>query len=284
MSKNPRMQIDSHQHFWNYNAQEYGWIRPDWPICERFLPPDLEPLLLRHDISGSVVIQARQSLVETRWLLDLSSRYEFILGVVGWVDLCSDEVETSLGTFASHSKLVGVRHVIQDEPDDGFMLREDFQHGIAALARYDLTYDILIFPRQLQPAIQLVEKFPQQRFAVDHLAKPPIAKREMSPWREGIEQLALYPNVVCKISGFLTEASWRSWHAADFQPYFNTVLDAFGALRLMYGSDWPVALLSGSYDDAFGLVEQFISDLSPQEQKAIMGENAARFYGLTLGS
>jgi L-fucono-1,5-lactonase len=274
------MQIDAHQHFWKYNAEEFKWMRLDWPIRKDYLPADLQPLLQRCGIGGSVAVQARQSIAETQWLLDLASRHDFVLGVVGWIDVCSDKIEVSLDKFKGHSKLVGIRHVVQDEPDDDFTLRPDFQRGIAALAGYDLTYDILIFPRQLPAAIQLAERFPNQPFVLDHMAKPPIADKEISPWREGIERLARSSNVFCKLSGFLTEANWQAWQQQDFRPYFNTVLDAFGPHRLMFGSDWPVALLAGSYHDTFSLVQQYIGHLSATEQAAVMGGNAARFYHL----
>ncbi len=223
------MQIDSHQHFWKFTADEFPWIKPDWPIRRDYLPADLAPLLQRHGITSSVAVQARQSLEETRWLLQLAEAHSWIAGVVGWVDLCSNQVEKSLDEFKSQRKFVGVRHVVQDERDDAFMLRSDFHRGIAALRRFGLTYDILIFPRQLPAAIGLVAQFPEQKFVVDHLAKPPIAATMFSPWREQIEQLARFSNVFCKLSGFLTEADWKLWREADFSPYFDVVLAAFGA-------------------------------------------------------
>jgi L-fuconolactonase len=274
------MQIDSHQHFWKFTADEFPWIKPDWPIRQDYLPADLAPLLQHHGITRSVAVQARQSLEETRWLLQLAEAHSWIAGVIGWVDLCSDHVEESLDEFKSHRKFVGVRHVVQDEPDDAFMLRSDFRRGIAALRSFGLTYDILIFPCQLSAAIDLVSQFPEQKFVVDHLAKPPIAATIFSPWREQIEELAKLPNVFCKLSGFMTEADWQSWREADFNPYFDVALAAFGAKRLMFGSDWPVALLAGSYDQACSIVNHYIDKLSAPERVGIMGLNAAGVYNL----
>jgi L-fuconolactonase len=272
------MRIDAHQHFWRYNAQEYGWIQPDWPIWKDFLPVDLEQLLKSCRLDGCIAVQARQSLDETRWLLELADSAPIIRAVVGWVDLRSDQVGHQLGEFASDPKFVGVRHVVQDEPDNRFMLRADFKRGIAALKQFNLTYDVLVFPRQLPAAVELVGAFPEQPFVLDHLAKPPIAEGELSPWREQIEMLARLPNVMCKLSGMLTEAKWHAWREADFRPYLDVVFQAFGVDRLMFGSDWPVALLAGSYEQVYSLVSNYVSALNKTEQAKIFGDNANRFY------
>lgn len=275
------MRIDSHQHFWRFNPVDYGWMKPGWPIRRDFLPTDLEPELRSCNLEGCVAVQARQSLEESRWLLGLADHEAIIRGVVGWVDLCSPDVVEQLTDLASRPKFVGVRHVVQDEPDDNFMLREDFQRGIAALAAYDLTYDLLIFPKQLPAAIALVEKFPDQRFVLDHLAKPLIKGGVISRWREQIQKLAKLPNVLCKVSGMVTEADWRQWRPGDFKPYLDIVFEAFGVDRLMYGSDWPVCLLAGNYERVFGLVNDYISQLPADDKAKFFGRNAAAFYGLT---
>ncbi|MCE9551954.1 MAG: amidohydrolase family protein [Planctomycetes bacterium] len=275
------MRIDSHQHFWRYNASEYDWMQPDWPIRRDLLPPDLAPLLSHGGFSGSVAVQARQCLDENRFLLGLADEHPLIKGVVGWVDLRSDRVEEQLIQFAGHPKFVGVRHVVQDEPDD-FMLGEDFLRGIAALRQFELTYDILIYPKQLPAALQLVERFPEQPFVLDHLAKPPIREGVLSPWREQIQLIAGFPNVHCKVSGMVTEANWSAWKPADFTPYLDVVFEAFGVGRLMFGSDWPVCLLAASYEQGLQLVSDYVAPLSPQAREAFFGGNATEFY--TLGS
>ncbi len=272
------MRIDSHQHFWRYSAAEYPWIKPAWPIRRDFLPEDLEPLLRTAGIEGCIAVQARQSLEETRWLLELADQSPFIKGVVGWVDLRSDEVEGQLGRFASHPRFVGVRHVVQDEPDDNFMSGETFQRGIAALKPFGLTYDILVFPRQLHAAIRLVETFPDQPFVLDHIAKPPIKDGKLDPWREQIHALAQRPNCSCKVSGMVTEADWAGWKAADFKPYLEVIVEAFGIDRLMYGSDWPVCLLAGEYQRIYGLATGFADQFSAGDREKFFGGNAAIFY------
>ena len=275
------MRIDAHQHFWIYNPGEYGWISGEMEELKRdFLPPDLKPLLDAAGIDGCVAVQACHTVDETRWLLGLSHRYDFIRGVVGWVDLCAPDVEAQLEPLAADRKFLGVRHVVQAEPDDWFLLREDFCRGIAALARFNLAYDILVFPRQLPAAIDFAAQFPDQRFVLDHIAKPPIAAAELEPWATQIRELARLPNVFCKLSGMVTEADWKQWRADDFRPYLDVVLQAFGPQRLMIGSDWPVCMLSAGYRDVLRIVTDFIAELSPAEQDAILGGACARFYRL----
>jgi L-fuconolactonase len=244
------------------------------------LPHDLAPLLVQAGLAGSIAIQARQTLEESRWLLELADRHTLIQGVVGWVDLRSSAVEDQLADFARHAKFVGVRHVIQDEPDDLFMLRPDFLRGISKLRQFHLTYDILIVPRQLPAAIELVQRHPEQPFVLDHLAKPMIKDGCLSPWREQILELAQSANVFCKVSGLVTEANWTSWQPADFKPYLDIIFEAFGVDRLMFGSDWPVCLLAGSYEQVHRLVTGYIDSLPIPLGNKIMGGNAARFYGL----
>ena len=274
------MRIDSHQHFWRFNPTDYGWMKPDWPIRRNFLPQDLEPELRKCRLEGCVAVQARQSLEESRWLLELADASPIIRGVVGWVDLRSPDVSMQLEQFVKHPRFVGVRHVVQDEPDDNFMLREDLQRGIAALAEFDLTYDLLVFPRQLPAAIALAQKFSTQPFVLDHLAKPLIKHGVVSPWREQIQELAKLPNVFCKISGMVTEADWQAWRAEDFKSYLDVTFEAFGLDRLMFGSDWPVCLLAGSYERVFALVDDYVNQFQIKDRAKFFGNNAASFYGL----
>jgi L-fuconolactonase len=275
------MRIDAHQHYWLYNERDYGWMDDSCePIKRDFMPDHLKPLLASLGFAGSIVVQARQTLEETEWLLSLADQHSSILGVVGWLDLCSEQIDEQLQRFASHPKLRGVRHVVQDEPDDNFMLRADFQRGISRLKDYGLTYDLLLFPRHLKPAFQLVERFPEQPFVLDHIAKPNIAGSVISGWKEGIYELAAHPNVYCKLSGMVTEAKRGHWQAEDFRPYLDIVFDAFGSGRLMIGSDWPVCLLNGDYSSVMGIVLDYVKALPQADQEAILGGNCARFYGL----
>ncbi len=272
------MRLDSHQHFWAYDAVQYPWIPQGSPLHRDWLPDDLAALQGPLGFDGSIAVQARQTLDETRWLLALADRAPAIKGVVGWVDLRSDRVKEQLAEFAVHPKFVGVRHVVQDEPDDRFLLQPDFVRGIAALAPFQLTYDLLIFPKQLPAAIELAGRFPAQRFVLDHMAKPAIKTGAISPWREQIRELATCPNVHCKVSGMLTEADPLAWRAEDFRPYLDVVFEAFGVERLMFGSDWPVCLLAGSYEQVFRLVDDYTGQLAASDREAIFGGNAARFY------
>ena len=282
-SKNS-IKIDAHQHFWQYNPAEHVWMTDEMAAIRRdFLPPDLKPLLERLGFEGCVAVQARQNLEETQWLLELASRHDFIRGVVGWVDLRSPELVSQLERFAGQKKLIGVRHIVQDEPDDEFMLRGDFRRGIARLEDFNLAYDVLIYPRQLSAAIRLVEEFPRQRFVLDHIAKPAIGEGKMEPWATGIRRLAQMPNLYCKLSGMVTETCWQGWQASDFRPYLDVVFEAFGPARLMIGSDWPVCTLSASYESAMSLVLDYIGQLRVAEQDGILGGNCARFYNLPAG-
>lgn len=275
------MRIDSHQHFWHYSPTEHTWMSDSMSAIRRdFLPEDLQPLLASLGFDGCIAVQARQSLEETRWLLELADRFSFVKGVVGWLDLCSPELPSQLEQFANHPKLVGVRHVVQDEPDDEFMLRPEFRQGIAHLQHFGLTYDLLLFPRHIPAAVHLVEEFPEQPFVLDHIAKPSIAEGLISPWQEDLQLLAQFPNVFCKLSGMVTEAKWQQWQPDDFRSYLDTVIEAFGSSRLMIGSDWPVCNLSSDYASTMQLVIEHIQQLPEEAQAAILGGNCARFYGI----
>jgi L-fuconolactonase len=275
------MHIDSHQHFWRYNADEFGWIDDSMaPIRRDFLPEHLEPELKRNDFRGSVVVQTRQTLEETRWLLDLAGRWNTILGVVGWVDLCSPAVRTHLAEFAGNPKFVGVRHIVQSEPDDRFLLRPDFLRGISLLQEFDLAYDILIYVRHLPVAAEFVERFPRHRFVLDHLAKPQIKSGEIDAWAGGIRRLAQFPNVFCKLSGLVTEADWQHWKPEQIEPYLEVAFEAFGPDRLMIGSDWPVCLVAAPYSRVMDLVKNYVSRRAPEALHAVLGGNAQRFWRL----
>ena len=283
-SKAQVARIDAHQHFWNYDPQQYPWIQRDWPIRKSFLPEDLKPLLDQAGFDGCVAVQARQTLEETIWLLGLAKQHPFITGVVGWINLLADSsmaIAYQLERI-DRAKLVGVRHVVQDEPDDNFMLRSDFLTGISALREYGLTYDILIFPRQLPAAIQLVRKFPDQPFVLDHIAKPLIRSGQIKEWETHIRELATAPNVFCKISGLVTEARWRDWQPHDFRPYLDVIWEAFGEDRLMVGSDWPVCLLSADYYPAVNIATDYLSQFAESAREKVLGGNAVRFYKLKV--
>jgi L-fuconolactonase len=277
----PRERIDAHQHFWQYNPAAHAWMTEDMAALKHdHLPEDLEPLLKSLGFDGCIAVQASQSLEETRWLLELADQNDFIRGVVGWVDLRSPQLPAQLEQFAVHPRLVGVRHIVQDEPDDEFMLRDDFLRGIAQLAECGLTYDVLIYPRQLPAAVKLVQEFPQQRFVVDHIAKPAIAEGKVAPWEDGIRELARMPNLCCKLSGMVTEARWKQWQPRDFHPYLDVIFDAFGPERLMIGSDWPVCTLSAGYEFAMRIVIDYIEQFPAAVQEGILGRNCAHFYGV----
>jgi L-fuconolactonase len=275
------MRIDAHQHFWDYSAAEYPWIGQGLERLARdYLPLDLTPLLAAEGLDGSVAVQARQSVEESRWLLDLAAAHPLVKGVVGWVDLRSDRVGDDLRVLAANPTFVGVRHVVQDEPDPRFVLDESFVRGLRQLHRHGLTYDLLLYPHQLPAAIELVGLLPEQPFVVDHLAKPRIAFGEIEAWEREIRAIARHENVCCKVSGMVTEAARQGWTPDDFTPYLDVVLDAFGPERLMFGSDWPVCLLAGEYADVAAIARDYFSRLTAAEQQMIWGDTAARFYGL----
>ena len=275
---NPTVKLDSHQHFWNYDPAQHVWMTDAMDVLRRdYLPGELEPLLDAVGFDGTIAVQARQVLEETEWLLKLADENEFIKGVVGWVDLRSTELRAQLERYAKHPKLVGVRHVVHDEPDDDFMLRPEFRRGIAQLREFGLTYDLLLFPKHLPVAAKLVKEFPDQSFVLDHIAKPAIRDETVSPWCDDLRRLADFPNVFCKLSGLVTEAKWKQWRAEDFHRYLDIVFEAFGPERLMIGSDWPVCTLSGDYVSTMNIV---INYLTAGNREAILGGNCARFYNL----
>jgi len=275
------MRIDAHQHFWRYDEREYGWIDDSLAALRRdFLPADLKPELECNGFQGCVAVQARQTLEETRWLLELAEHAPFILGVVGWVDLRSPRVRFELESLGRYPELVGVRHIVQSEPDERFLLQPDFLRGIAMLEEFDLAYDILIYGRHLSVAAEFVERFPRQRFVLDHLAKPPIKSGAIDDWARGIRELAALPNLYCKVSGLVTEADWQKWNPEDLRPYLDVAFECFGASRLMIGSDWPVCTVAGSYSRVMDVAKDYIREFSAEQRDAVLGGKAASFWRL----
>jgi L-fuconolactonase len=276
------MNIDAHQHFWRYSPSSHAWIDESMSLLKRdFLPSDLKPLLDASEFDGSIAVQAVCDVAEIEWLLDLADENDWIRGVVGWVDLCSDTVARELDRLAKRAKLVGIRHVVQSEPDPEFMVRADFQRGIALLAPLDLVYDILIYPHQFPAAIELARSFPEQRFVLDHLGKPEIKRRERTSWAESFRSLAACDNVTCKLSGLVTEADWTSWRPSDFDFYIDTALEAFGPERLMIGSDWPVCLLAAQHARVVEIVSARLARLAAHERDEVLGGTARRIYSIS---
>jgi L-fuconolactonase len=273
--------VDAHQHFWMYSPEEYGWIDSNMQVIRRdFLPLHLDEEMAGAGVSASIAVQARQTLAETEWLLDLAEKYSSIAGVVGWAPLTSPDFPALLDRLSAHPKLCGLRHVLQDEPDDAYMLRDEFHRGISLLNEKNLVYDILIYERHLPIAIQFVDHHPNQKFVIDHLAKPRIRTAEISPWRENIREIARRPNVSCKLSGLVTEANWQSWTIDDLRPYVEIALEAFGPRRILAGSDWPVCTLASSYRRWWQTLEALLSGLTDTEREAILGCNALEIYSL----
>jgi L-fuconolactonase len=277
------MRIDSHQHFWKYNPAHQVWMTDQMAVLRRdYLPGELKPLLSASGFEGTIAVQARQMVEETEWLLQLADQHDFIKGVVGWVDLCSANLRGQLERYARHRKLVGVRHVVHDELDDQFMLRPEFRRGIALLPEFNLTYDLLVFPRHLPVAVGLVRAFPEEAFALDHIAKPAIRNGQVSPWKEDLKTLARFDNVTCKLSGMVTEAKWKQWRPEEFHVYLDIVIAAFGTDRVMIGSDWPVCTLSGEYAAVMGIVIDYLRQFPVAVREGILGGNCAEFYRLDI--
>ncbi|MGI4823402.1 MAG: amidohydrolase family protein [Janthinobacterium lividum] len=276
------LKIDAHQHFWKYNPVRDAWITDDMVAIQRdFLPPDLQPVLARHEFAGCVAVQSDQTEAENNFQLANAAAYPFVKGVVGWVDLQAPNITERLDYYQQFDLLKGFRHVLQGEPDRALMLTPNFRRGIAALGARDYTYDLLVFPDQLGFAQQLVAAYPYQRFVLDHIAKPPIKAQQMSDWVKDLQALAAHENVWCKVSGMVTEADWHAWQPADFRPYFDVVFAAFGPERVMFGSDWPVCEVAGGYEAVVGLAQQYLAGFSSHEQALFWGQNASRFYNLS---
>jgi len=275
------MVIDSHQHFWKYEPKKHSWIDNKMKVIRKdFMPSDLQNIYTKNNIDGCVAVQADQTLEETDFLLDLSSKNDFIKGVVGWADLRAENIDDVLKHYSQFEKLKGFRHVVQGEADHNFLLRPDFIRGISALEKYNFTYDILVFPHQLGSVLEFVKRFPNQKFVIDHIAKPYIKDDFFDGWATLMTEIAKHKNVCCKVSGMITEADYNTWTQAQLQPYLELVFEAFGTDRMMFGSDWPVCLVAGNYQQVKTIITNFISKFSEVEQQAIMGENAIKFYNL----
>lgn len=275
------MIIDSHQHFWHYEPVKHAWIDDDMAVIRKdFMPSDLERVYKENGIDGCVAVEASGTLAETDFLLKLASENDFVKGVVGWVDLRSNTIEATLESYSEHEKLKGFRYLVQAESDHNFLLRPQFLIGISLLKKFNFTYDILIFPHQLGASLEFVKQFPNQKFVIDHIAKPYIKDGFYDGWAALMKEVAQYENVTCKVSGMITEADYKLWTPEQIHPYMELVLEAFGPERLLFGSDWPVCLVAGNYSKVKNLVTDFISKLSSSEQAQIMGTNAINFYNL----
>lgn len=275
------MKIDSHLHFWHYDPVKDAWITDDMAVIKNdFMPGDLLKLLEAEGITGGIAVQADQSEQETHFLLDLTAEYDFIKGVVGWVDFRAKNIEERLEYFSQFSMLKGFRHIVQAEPEDDFLLRPDFRKGIAALSSYHFTYDVLIHPRHIPYAVDFVKLFPDQRFVVDHLAKPFIKYQLFDDWAEQMQAFAPMENVSCKLAGLVTEADWKNWKYGDFQKYVDKMLEIFGPDRLMFGSDWPVCLVGASYGEVCEIVRGNTASLSETERDKLWGGSCARIYNV----
>lgn len=272
--------IDSHVHFWQYNKKRDTWITNEMKVLkEDYLPEHLSLTLKRNEIDGVIAVQADQSEVETRFLVELSHTHSIIKGVVGWIDLKSPQLSEQLSEFKQFPIIKGWRHVAQSEPA-GFLLQDDFIRGVAMLKDFDYTYDILIYHHQIRDAVAFVDRLPEQKLILDHCGKPDIRSKSIDDWAKGIRDLAAHPHVYCKVSGLFTEAYWNEWSTADFYPYLDVVFDAFGADRLVFGSDWPVILLSGVYVQWKSLLEKYMEKYSVEQRDQVFGQNAANFYNI----
>lgn len=275
------MRIDGHMHFWKYTAEEYGWIDDTMKVIQRdFLPAEAKKEVEAAGFEAVVAVQARQTLEETRWLLELAGEFQFIAGVVGWVDLQSPECRAQLERFSKNRKFVGVRHIVQGEPDDRFLLKPEFGRGIALLEEFGLAYDILIHTRHLPVAVELVKKFPKQPFVLDHLAKPEIKSGKIKDWERDLRALAEQPHVFCKVSGMVTEADWKAWTPTQLERYIDSAFEAFGPQRIILGSDWPVCKVAAEYSRVMDVFKDYIGELPEADQHAVLGGNAARFWKL----
>jgi L-fuconolactonase len=273
--------IDSHQHFWKYNSKDFDWITDDMSVIRKdFLPEELQSMYQTNNVEGCVAVQVNQTEEENKFFLDFADQFDFIRGIVGWVDLMAEDVEDRLYYWQQYKKIKGYRHILQGEKDRALMLKPSFKNGIATLKEFDLTYDILIYPDQLQYALELVRLFPDQKFVIDHLAKPYIKSGEIDHWKKDIKQFKQRENVYCKISGMVTEADWKNYTDATFKPYLDVVTEAFGTNRMMFGSDWPVCLVAASYEKVLGITQNYFSSFSMNERDDIFYNNAIAFYNL----
>ncbi len=274
--------IDSHQHFWKYDAVRDSWITNEMSVIQKdFLPHDLQLVLQQNGFEGCVLVQSDQSEEHNQFLLEQASGNDFIKGIVGWIDLRAEDVKERLAYYKQFNIIKGFRHVLQGEADRALMLKPEFLRGIAALQPFNFTYDILIYADQLKFIPEFVAAFPQQKFVIDHMAKPNIKAQGIDEWTKDMMAEAVYENVSCKISGMVTEADWKNWKKEDFTPYIDVVCEAFGPDRIMFGSDWPVCLVAASYEEMTSIVSEYFSSFTQNEQELFFGRNAINFYNLT---
>jgi len=274
------MVIDSHQHFWNYDSVRDSWIDDSMSIIRKnFLPKDLEPILNENGVDGCIAVQADQSEIETQFLINCARSNSFIKGVVGWIDLTSDNIDNRLEHFSINPCFKGLRHIVQAEKKN-YLLRKDVQHGISKLKKYNLTFDLLIYPHQIMNAVELVKKFPDQTFILDHIAKPNISKPISDEWKYGIKLLSENHNVSCKISGMVTETQNFKFNNNDFIPFLDVIFNCFGTERIMFGSDWPVCLVAASYNQTIKIIHNYLENCSKKIIDNIMGNNATKIYNL----
>ena len=273
--------IDSHQHFWNYNTKDFDWITDEMSVIRKdFLPNELQAIYQSNNVAGCVGVQVNQTEEENNFFLDFAEQFDFIRGVVGWVNLMAENVEERLAYWHQHKKVKGFRHILQGERDRALMLNPSFKNGISLLNKFDFAYDILIFPDQLPYALELVKLFPDQKFVIDHLAKPYIKSGEIEQWKNDIKSFRSFENVYCKISGMVTEADWKDDSLQTFEPYLDVVMATFGTKRLMFGSDWPVCLVAASYNKVLQMVKDYFTSFSANQQADIFYNNAVEFYNL----
>jgi len=271
--------VDSHQHFWQVGRFDYPWMTPEVEVlCNDYLPAALEPVLRRNKVGQTILVQASNSGAETRWLLQLADQHPFIAGVVGWVDLESENVGQQLDELASHPKFKGVRHLVESEPADDWLAQDGVIRGLRELSARGLSYDLLVHPRHLKHAKSVVDECPDLQFVIDHMAKPAIARAEIDEWARELRPIASAANVWCKLSGLVTEASWTSWRVEHFIPYVDKALEYFGPERIMFGSDWPVCLLAASYEQVLEVFQTLLAGLSEEERDLIFSGNAVHFY------
>jgi L-fuconolactonase len=275
------LRIDGHQHFWNFDPEKFDWITEEMSLIKKdFLPGDLKYILQENNFDGCITVQVEQTENENNFLLKAAQDNEFIKGVVGWIDLQSENIDERLAYYKQFERLRGFRHILQGEKKRDLMLSPNFKRGISLLNKYNFSYDVLIFPDQLMYAKELVNKFPEQKFVIDHLAKPYIKDGRIEEWKKDMEPIGSFENVYCKISGMVTEADGKNWKAKDFFPYLDVVVKSFGTNRIMYGSYWPVCLVADSYEQVLNIVREYFSSFSKNEQDLFFGGNAVKFYNI----
>lgn len=272
--------IDSHQHFWTYDAVRHAWITDAMSAIRRdFRPSDLQPVLAKHGFDGCVYVQVDQTEEETRQMLSIADNNDFVKGIVGWVDLRSPNLASRLDHFSEHAKLKGFRHIVQAE-GPGFLLQPEFINGVKQLGDRKFTYDLLVYHPQLEESLGFLKQIPNTKIVIDHIAKPGITAGDIDQWKKHMTAIAAFDNVWCKVSGMVTEANWQQWRYEDFVPYLDVVVKAFGTDRVMYGSDWPVCLVAATYDQQLSIVTNYFESFSPSEKQKVFGGNAINFYNL----